>query len=169
MAGTRTAPAVNGTPTFQRLTIRCVDSKGDVRSEQFRVPATATDAELEDYVAKWVLISNASVFEVHVNFVYAGVETKTNAENDVRESGDDRVGMLAKDSSADSQNVGFRAPEDAIFVAGTEQPDPTDAALSNWINAGLLLLNGGAGGAGTYAAKSVRLSEHREINQAVKL
>lgn len=164
MAGTRTAPTVNGTPTFLEVSLHLLDASGDFGSDMIVVPATVTDAEIETYVAAYQLATNATIWKVEVRQLYTSVAQTSNADNTPRASNFQVVNTMAKNSALASQNGVVRAPEDAMFVSGTDQVDTGQALYVTYLAALLDLLNGGALGSGDYVGYSVRYSERKEIN-----
>jgi len=168
-AGTRTAPTVDGTGTYRRAVIRTIDESGDQKSDGVRFPVTATNAEIEAYVAAYQAVSQASVFSVIVEETYSAVEDKNDAATGTRDSVYDVLNVLTRNATGDSKSVVLRAPEPGVMIANSDEIDPTDVALGTFLTAAVALLNGGAGGAGTYEAISIRFTERREINERIKL
>lgn len=169
MAGTRSAPTVNGTPQVKKVNVRFVDHTGDLRSVQVISASTVTDAEIEAMVADMQAISRASIFEVNVTECYYSQWQASNAEEDVWENVSTNLVALFKDDSANSQNGYIPAPIDDIFVDGTDNPDGTNTDLTDWLVSTITVLDGGAGGSGTFSAIQGRLTHRTDRNQATPL
>lgn len=163
MAGTRTAPTVDATPDYQLVSIRYIDANGDKRSDSSIIDTGATDAEVEDLIAKMQLGTNASIYEVRLTGVFKGAISSANADDAVRVSADDNIVYHAKDSVQNDRRAFVPAPIAALFVAGTEVPDAAVTILDDIIAAWDVVW------AGTYAGLSLRFTERREINEKINL
>lgn len=162
MAGTRTAPTIDGTPDFKRISMRFVDAQGDIRSVSLVADAAVVAATIETLVAETQVVSNGSIYEVEVVDVYSGARSTSNASDAVVNSINSNIVYHVKASPTSSQRGFVPAPIDAVFIAGTDTPDINDADLADWF-AAVLAVVGGA-----YSGQSVRYTERREINDAVK-
>lgn len=169
MPGTRGAGTINGTPTLKQITIKTIDNSSDKRSDALRVPVTVTNAEIETFVAAYQAASNASVYEVQVKDVYTSIEDDDNAVNSPRESESQLVSAFFKDENLDTARAVLRAPLDAMFLNGTDQVDPSNAAFGAWLAALTNLINGGAGGSGTKEIIHVRFTDRRESNHVTPI
>lgn len=159
----RTAPTINGTPTYLTVSFRWIDASGDVRADSLQLPATTTDAQIEAIVAALAAISNASLYAVVVGQQYNSVADKSDAVDAPKDSVFDNFAILAKTALNESRRVFLPAPEGATFVAGTDQVDPTNADIATLFAAILAPLGV------TYDIVSIRYTERREINEAVKI
>jgi len=159
---TRTAPEVNGTPTFIRVGMSFIDATGDKTSVSTVIDSAATDAEIEALVAAMQTPSNASIYEVRVESIYTSIASSANADEDsVHESIYANTVFLAKNGSQ-SENLFLPAPEDDTFVDGnTDTPAWDNAQLSAIRSAWVTLLGAGWGVA------SMRFTERKEINKRV--
>ena len=162
MPGTRTAPTVDGTGSFARLSMSLVDAQGDIRSISLIVDAALLPADQEALVAATQLITNASIYNVEFSQVYNGARTTSNAADAVVNSVYSNIVYHVKSSPTSSQRAYVPAPVDSVFIAGTDTPDIVDADLAAWFAEVL----GAVGGA--YTGQSVRYTERREINDAIK-
>lgn len=97
MAGTRTAPTIDGSPGKVIVSIRLIDSSGDKHAESIILDAVPLDADVESYVAAYVAMSQASVYEVNVSSNYVGDADPDNATTDQRNSVKDGVNLLWRD------------------------------------------------------------------------
>jgi len=163
MPGTRTAGTVDGTGSFKELSVRWIDSVGDIRSDATIIDAAASDAEIEAVAAALVPTSNASLYAIRVTEVYEGAKSKANALSAVRESLQDNIVFHAKDAGRVDRRAFFPAPVAGVFVADTETPDEGDALIITLMAAWETVW------AGTFAGVSLRFTERREINEKVTL
>lgn len=163
MPGTRTAPTVNGTPSFVRISIQMIDYEGDLRSVSYIADAAVTDIQIEALVNTTALATNASVYAVTKSEVYEGARQKGNATEAVVNSVFSNVVYHVKASPTSSQRGYIPAPIEAIFVDGTDDPDPNNLTLTNWFTAVLDAVGG------AYSGQSLRYTERREQNDAIKL
>lgn len=159
----RTAPAVNGTPTYKKVALRYIDASGDPRSDSLQVPAAATNLQIEAFAAAIAATSNASMYQIEVGEVYNSTADKSNAVDAVKDSVYDNLVILAKTALNDSLRSFVPAPEAGLFVPGTDTIDPGNAALATYFTAFLALIGAG------YSIVSARYTERREINEAVKI
>lgn len=160
----RTAPAVNGTPQFKQLSLAWIDASGDLRSDSIQIPAAATVAQIEAYADAISDGANPSLYKIEVQDVYNSVPDKNDATTGEKsESVYDNLVFLAKNVTNQSQRGFLPGPLGTMFVAGTDQIDPTSATLAAIFTAFLALVGAG------YSVVSARYTERREINEAVKI
>lgn len=163
MAGTRTAPTVDGTPPYQHVAFKFLDVSGDIRTISGDFDPEMTAAEIETLAATLQVATQASLVRIDVSQVYAGAEIVGNATNLQRDSVFDQIILRAKNPSL---NIGYSwelpAPIPAAFVGDTDTVLTTSVPLLNIINAL------GAGKAG-YGFVSMRYTERKEINKAQKI
>lgn len=163
MPGTRTAPAITGSPTFLEVSLRWIDAVGDRRSDASIIDAAATDIQVEAVAADMQAGSNASLYAVRLTEVFEGAMAKSNALAAVRESNQDNIVYHAKDTGRVDRRSFLPAPIAANFVTDTETPDESATTLTD------LMTAWDAVWAGTFAGVSLRFSERREINEKVNL
>lgn len=160
----RSAPTVNGTPTYRRVSFSWIDATGDVRTDSIDVTdAAVTDVEIEALAVALAAISNADLYKVEVSMIYGAIQDKSNATNAPRASIYQNLATLAKTPTNLSKRGFVPAPVDAIFVTGTDQIDPISVPLGNYFTALLAVFGGG------WNIASARYTERREINNAVKI
>jgi hypothetical protein len=162
MAGTRTAPTVNGTPTFKRVSVSYMDVSGDKRSVSYPIGNADTDAEVEALVAALQAGSQATIYRVSVEDVYNSVEDSGNAEAGSRDSVYDNVAVLAKSSANVSRNFFLPAPDPSIMLGDQDQVDPGSTELGAIFTAYLAV-------SATFSILSARYTERREINQKINI
>lgn len=163
MAGTRTAPTVNGTPTYLQVSLHWIDHQGQKRADAINVPAAATPAEIEAVAATAQLISNGSLYRVSVGEIYNSTEDASNASEEVWTSVKDSLVVQAKTAANVSERGFIPAVNDEVFVDGTTDIDPVNVALGNYFAALLALIGG------TYSIVGARFSQRKQINQQVKI
>lgn len=161
MAGVRTAPTVDGTPGYQHVAFRFIDSTEDVRSVAIQFPPGTTAAQIEAVATQLQALSNASLFEVIVEGRYSSVPDVANADNVVHISVFDNVVVLFKDELNRSQDIFVVAPTTAL------QPDNSDTPDGTELTALILAVTNGLeqGTTSDWQAVSARFTERREKNQ----
>jgi hypothetical protein len=163
MAGTRSAPAVNGTPSFKRVRIAYLDFSGDARSVSWQIDATATDAEIEAVVAQSQLVTYASIYEVEVSDVYWSLGLQGNADStpDAQTASvHDNIVLMFQNAVRSVQRFFQPAPINTLFEPASDRPDIT--ALTDLYVAVDTTLKG------TYTLASARYTERREMNEKVR-
>ncbi len=163
MPGTRTAPAITGTPTFKEISLRWIDANGNRRSDASIVDAAATDIQVEAVAADMQAGSNASLWAVRLVEIFEGAMTKSNALAAVKESENDNIVYHSKDATRADRRAFLPAPLESVFVSATNVPDPANALLA------AIMLAWEDAWAGTFSGLSLRFSERREINEKVNL
>ena len=164
MPGTRTAPDPSvANPNYVRVSLGFIDAEGDLRSISMVADAAVTNAQIQAYADAVADASNASLYSINKTEVWAGAESKGNALNEVNNSVYSNIVYHVKASPTSSQRGYIPAPIADVFVAGTDDPDPNDALIIAFFTATLAL----AGGA--YTGQSLRYTERREQNDAIKL
>lgn len=160
MPGTRTAPTVNGTPSYKQVSISTIDAQTDEVSNALIADPAVTDAQIETLVDETQQRSNASLWCVKVTDVYAGAKLSSNALAAVFANAQDNIRYSIKQSPTSRQYAYIPAPLAAMLIAGTENPDT--AALSAWFGAVLAVAGG------SWSGLNVGFVEHKDRNQATK-
>lgn len=161
--GVRTAPAVDGTPTYYTVRLRWIDAKQDIRSDSYRIEIS-TDALVEAFAAAMSTASNASLYEVDVSANYVGARLASNATDAVHVAVGDNIVMQMKEPSGRAVDLFLPAAEGTLFnPVASESPDPTATDLSD-ITAAFNALK-----TLVYTAIQYRFTERRDKNPAVKL
>lgn len=165
MPGTASAPTVDGTPLYDKVSIHYVDASGDTRSDSIQIDPGTTDAQIQTMVGLIQGNSNASIYKVERTAVYGSIPNPSNALAEVYPSVYDNIVLLFKTPTNQSQNVFIPAPDGDIMPADSDVPDvaaliPTNVAIINVLE-----------GLGTveWGAVSARFTERREKNQRVML
>lgn len=161
MAGTRTAPVVDGTPPFQRASYRFIDASEDIRSIAIQFPAGTTAAQIEAIGNQLQALSNASLFAVEVTASYASQPDVSEADAVVHMSVYDNVVVLFKDDTNRSYDVFVPAPTAEL------QPTDTDTPVGTELTALILAVTSALEQGTTLdvQAVSARFTERREKNQ----
>jgi hypothetical protein len=168
-AGTRTAGTVDGTGVYRLVSLRLIDESGDIRTMSVHTPSTTTNAEIESFAAAYQAVTQASLFSIHVTEVYSAVEDKNDAQTGTRDSVFDVLNILNRNASAVADTIQIHAPEPATMLDNSDEIDPASGTLGTLFTTMLAVLNGGAGGAGTYEVISARYTERKERNKAIKI
>lgn len=157
---TRTAPTVDGIPTYKRLSITLYDYTGDQRTDSYQIDADATNVEIEAIVAAIQAITNGTIWRVAVSEVYNSVGDPTNADEVVWEESSSNLVFLAKNVANDAQDWYIPAPNNAVFVEGTENLDPTNIAVGGFLTAVLAVKAG-------FSFVSARFTSRRDIGSKI--
>lgn len=162
----RTAPTVNGTPTFVIVSLRMIDANGQLDSIPYRTTlARATNAAVEAVVAKQAAASNGNVYDCVIELHYAAATVSPSSATEApRESIKDAIVILEKDVAAGaSQESLILAPLDSLFLDGTNDVDITQTPFTEYNTAVDALLPT------TYAPISTRFSERKGTNSKTRL
>lgn len=157
----RTAPAVDGTPSLRKVSLRYVDVSKDSRTISNWLEGSATDAQVEAHVVAAGAASNANLYEVQVTDVYRAAKLASAAVAAEENSVFDNVVILYKESDNPAGMNGFiPAPIRGLFIGDSDNIDNVDTdyvAFKTTLGAILL---------GTMVPITVRYTERREINDA---
>jgi len=158
--GTRTAPAINGTPSYQLASFAFVDLSGDQRSVAVQGPAGATAAQWEAIAAAFEDASQASLWSANIQNVYEGDKDPGNAVGGSRDSVYDNVTTLLKNTARVSRDVFVPAPAPEIMFGDLDEIDPASTELAALFTALLAVSSG-------FTVRSARYTERKEINKRV--
>jgi len=112
MPGTRTAPAIDGTPNWKVLSITVYDYTGEQRTDSYYLDADASNAEIEAIVDKLQDTTNATIWKVSVTDLYNSVGDSSNALEEVWEEASSNLVLLMKSASVEKGFNFFRFKED---------------------------------------------------------
>lgn len=161
MAGTRTAPTVDGTPPWQNVSFMFIDASEDSRAISGQFPPGTTAAQIEAIAAALQTRSNASLYRVDVTASYASQKDPGNADPVVHLSVYDNVVMLFKDQENHSQDFFIPAPTTEVQPDGSDTPDTTEL-----LALGIVIVNAlEQGTTDDWQVISARFTERREKNQ----
>lgn len=159
---TRTAPTVDGSPTFKVVSITYYDYTGEQRSDSYQVDAAATEAQIEALVAALQAATNGTIWRVRVQDVYNSVGDSSNADEAVWEEITSNLVILAKNAANDSYDWYIPAPTNDMFIEGTEQIDPSSTLLAAVMTALLALKSG-------FSVVSARFTSRRDVGTKVNI
>lgn len=159
--GTRTAPTINGTPSYQLASFQFVDVSGDERSVAIQGPAAATNAQWEAIAAAFEDASQASLWRANIQNMYEGDKDPGNAVTGSRDSVYDNVATLLKNTARVSRDFFIPAPAPEIMFGDMDEVDPASTELAALFTAVLAVSTG-------FTVRSARYTERKEINKAVK-
>lgn len=162
----RSAPTVDSVAgvTFVHVAVRLIDQSGDYRTVSHDIAAAdATDAKIEAYVAALAAATHADVFEVRVTNVFGAVPDSSNAIDAPKDSVFDNFVFQLKNTLNQSVRGFIPAPEWTLFIANTDQLDPTNADIIAYLTALEAIYADG-----NYSTVGARYTERREINEQVR-
>lgn len=163
-AGTRTAGTVDGAGQYTKVSISFL-AAGETkpRSESYLVSASASDAEIEAFVAAVQALTTASICRVGVEKVYTGAALLANATTTGRTSFEDKVVISALNIAVNNRRyVNIPAPDVALVPLDSEIPITGLTAFGTLITAYDDIK-------ANYDADRVFFSERQETNTPVKL
>lgn len=158
------APDVTGTATGKQVSYHFIDSSGDKRTVSVRVGATATNAQIQALADALGDASNASLYEVSITNLYGVVPVTGDAVDASRPSAYSNIVLLYKNPAGDSANLFIPAPIEAMFDAGSDNPNLGATELTAVDSAGMALIATRYSGV---TAVSARYTERTEINSKV--
>lgn len=157
---TRTAPTVDGSPNYKTLSVTMYDYTGEQRTDTYQIDAASTNVQIEAIVAALQAITNATIWRVRVGEVYNSVGDPSNADEEVWEEVSSNVVLLAKDAANNAQDWYVPAPDNSIFVEGTESIDPSSVPLGALLTAILAVKSG-------FSFVSGRFTSRRDIGSKI--
>lgn len=161
----RSAPAVNGTPQYGKISLHFIDASGDKRSVSVQSGPGVTNAQLETFAENIADASNALLYRIEVTSVYNSIPDNDLAIEAIYPSVYDNVVLLYKTADNRSQNVFIPAPNDTIMPANSDVPDVTALTLMSLPITNVLEGTGPI----DYQSVSARFTERREKNQSVPM
>jgi len=158
------AGAVDATPTRKIMHLQYIDSEGKPRTDSYDIPVDTTDAEFNALSTAQGAVTNASLWNIgYTNWFSTGVPQKSDADDLTNDSVYDNIVFLMKNATGDAFDFFVPANlESVTMVAGTENPDPTTDEMLALIAAIEAIWAG-------YSAVSVRFTERRNKNRAIKI
>ena len=162
MPGTRTVPTIDGSFQYKKLSITMYDYTGEQRTESYLINSAATDAQVEAIVAAMQAVTNGTIWRVQVGEVYNSVGDSSNALEEVWEDIQTNVVILIKDAMTNGQDWFIPAPINALFLEGTEELNPGNAALATLLTAILAVKTG-------FSVVSGRFTQRRQVGTKVNI
>lgn len=164
MAGTRSAPTIDGSPNAKQVSIRWIDYTGEKRSDSVRVNIAITPALVEAAVAAAQAISNASIYEVQMKDLYTSEASPGLASETVYEDiGSNMVVQYREPTLGTSQRGYIPSLNNVSLEDGTENVDIALPANIAFFSAFLAMLPAG------YATVGARFNQKRDLNQQIKI
>ena len=141
MAGTRTAPTVNATPTSVSVTVHLIDASGDTWTQLMPIDAARTDIEIEAWVAAYQAATNASVWQVTGTSLFTGAKDASNGVADYRGTIASGINMLYKDvTTGVTVSERLIAPVPAAMQGNQDIPLLSSTEMTNLILASIVLM-----------------------------
>lgn len=149
--------------SLRRLTFRYIDISGDKIAHSIQVAPTVTPAQIQALGAALGALTNASLYEVHINDVWATVPSASNAVDATKSNSVfDAIVMQYKNSVNQGERIYAPAPIVAAFQADTDSVDPAATEVDNLQTAADVILT-------SYTLIGYRYNEKREINSQVRV
>lgn len=161
MAGTATAPPVNGTPTTVEVSLHWVDDNNKRYSDNILVDPATVDADIEAYAQAAQAGSNASLWQVSINTQYSGVALASQADSAVHESVADKVRLQTKQLSSGAYNPAYIPAPVEILVAENNEVDISQVLYTTWRDAVQAILPTG------FALLNVGFTQNTQRNDSV--
>lgn len=156
MAGTRTAPQVNGTPNVVQTTLHLMDASGDIFTDAITTTTLPGDTEIEAWAAAYQAATHATLYKVSVTSEYEGEADPDNATTGSRDSRSDGINLLYKNiTTLRSVTPRLIAPVPAVMQGNQDIPLLTSTEMTALILAELALLVG-------FQLQSAQYTERRE-------
>lgn len=141
MAGTRTAPIVDASPSGIQVTIHVVDASGDSFTQLLPVDVLRTDAEIEAWVTAYQDATNSSIWKVSKTLIFEGAKDADNAVAAYRATIASGINLLFKDLTAGvSISERIVAPVASIMQGNQDIPLLSDAVAVAVITTTLTLM-----------------------------
>ena len=157
---TRTAPTIDGSPTFKVVSVTIYDYTGEQRTDSYQLDAAATNVQIEAFIAALQVTTNGTIWRVQAKDVYNSVGDPSNADEEVWEEGSSNIVLLAKNAANASQDWYIPAPDNDLFLEGTENIDPANTDLAAVMTAILAMRSG-------YSFVSARFTSRRDIGTKI--
>jgi len=136
MAGTKTAPALTGTATGRAITIYMIDASGDKWAQRLIVALSATLAAINAWIVFYQAVTQASIYAVTDELLWAGAESVANAESLQRSGRENGINLGFLDAaSRDLTSIRVIAPVEAVMQGDSDVPIPSQTDLAALITA----------------------------------
>ena len=154
--GVRTAPDTTGAVTSVNTTLHLIDASGDLTTDNILSVAAPSGALVQAWATKYQAASQASLYQVTQQLVWAGDADPDNAGSDQRNSVKDGINMLFKNlSTLRNQNSRLVAPLLATLQGNQDIPLLSSTEMADLIVAELAILTG-------FSFTSAQFTERRE-------
>lgn len=135
MPGTRTAPDVEGSETYVAVSAKFVDADNGETTITMRVSASATVAQIQAMLQALQAISNASMYEAALSYVFAGAKSKANALADDYVSVKDVIRLSAKDITTGAYERFYTPAPLGDLIGDNAVVDTADTDYITWRSA----------------------------------
>jgi len=133
-AGTKTAPALTGTPTGRAITLYFIDASGDKWAQRLIVALSATLAAINAWIVLYQAITQSSIYAVTDELLWQGAELASNAQFGPRSGKEDGVNLgFVNNTTMVRTSVRVIAPVEDIMQDALDIPVPTQADLADFI------------------------------------
>jgi len=162
MAGTKTAPALTGTATGRAITIYMIDASGDKWAQRLIVALSATLAAINAWIVFYQAVTQASVYAVTDEVLWAGAEAASNATNDQRSGRENGINLgFLNASTRVLTDIRLIAPTTDVMLDDTDIPVVSQADLAALITASEGLLTPAAFKSAQYTTRRERRNNPR--------
>jgi len=135
-AGTKTAPALTGTPTGRSVTLYMIDASGDKWAQKLVVALSATLAAINAWIVFYQAVTQASIYAVTDELLWAGAEDISNAQFGPRSSKADGINLgFVNNTTLVRTSLRLIAPIEDVMQDTLDIPIPTQADLDDLITA----------------------------------
>lgn len=149
--------------TVKNYSASFIDTNGDTASISLTPPATVTDAELEAVTDAVAGVTNAGLVSSVISTKTGIAPQKAVAFDEANNSVTEKAELVFQNNALVTRSVSIPAP-DAQFLDGKTVLNTGDMAAA--ISAIELVLNGGAGGNGTFSyARGYKVSRSRATDR----
>lgn len=135
MAGTRTAPAVTGAPSYVSASFSWIDADDGETTATFRTKGGVTVAEIEAVAAAGQALSRGSLWQVTLGTVWEGAKVKSNAEADDYLSVKDNIRLSSKDVSNGAYIRAYQPSPIGDAIGSDAVVDVTNGLYTAWRDA----------------------------------
>lgn len=157
-AGTKTAPAITGTATRRVITLHMIDASGDKWAQKLIVALSATLSAINAWIVFYQAVTQASVYAVTDELLWAGAEDVTNAEDGARSGKENGVNLgFFNAATRDLFSLRLIAPIEDVMSGASDVPLPAQADLASLISNTATLL-----APATYVFKNAQYTTRRE-------
>lgn len=153
----RTAPAVTGTATAKKVSLRFIDVTGDFRADSYVVPLATTAAQIETMAQEIADLSDAALYAVIVSNIWGAIADPSDAVVGARDNATNNWVITVKHPDGRTGQAYVPAPIDGTFIAETD--DPLSGAFADAFTAILAVFGAG------WSIYSVRYVERRDRNK----
>lgn len=161
-AGTKTAPALTGTATQRAITMYMIDASGDKWTQRLIVAIGATAAAINAWINFYQAVTQASIYAVTDELLWAGAEDVANAQNGARSGRENGINLGFLDASTRVlTSLRVIAPVETVMQDATDIPVIGDAAMQSLITNTETLISPSVFTVGQYTTRRERKNNPR--------